>query len=293
MVFNTDPDKVLSSENIEQVVENPTYLQEQKNNIYAKYGVNDLQSDADTAYQGMMDFDQGSDEMYQNNKQRKVSVNKASGIWREVADQRSLERAGMARTSDVINKNLNTAIGQAMNEYSTVEQAYNTNMNFMMQYPDADIDIDDSMNTVRKKVAKWESKQERNDLDEQYISMFGEKPPKGWSKGETREAIAQAGYDEKQRELAEKASKGGASPNLQMVERNGKTYFVDKKTGDIFESDLPVEQEEEDLKYFNYEGSTYYTKGGVTYDAMTHSPVEYEEEEEGGWWDKLKSKWSF
>lgn len=205
--FITDPTKVLSSDNIEQVTTKPTFLQEQKNSIWDKYGVNQYQQDADTSYAGLMNFDQGSDEMYQNNKQRKVSVNKANGIWRDVADQRSLERSGMARQADVINKNLNTALSQATGEYQTVEQAYNTNMQYMMQYPDADIDVDDSLKTVQKKIAKYESKAERSDLEDLYMETFGVKP-KGLSKGEMRDALAKAGYDKKQAQNAPKASSG-------------------------------------------------------------------------------------
>ena len=158
--YGIDPNQVLSSENINQTINNPTPAPDDllgiRNQLYADNGVNTAQQAYQTAQQAASSATLGLNERLTGLRGRAVSMSKITGTQAQ-------ERAVSQGEIDALNESARLAQadyaakkGNADELFQIRNQEISEKKAVMLQYPGAKIGFGDSFEQVTKKLTKYQ-----------------------------------------------------------------------------------------------------------------------------------------
>jgi hypothetical protein len=248
---------VYSSDNIAQAVTQPTA----KLDLSDPLGIYDyyMKSPEMTAAQAQYQKDLaalGKTKATAASRQLAIEQNPLEGMQYIVGAQSragQLDAAQIAALSDALGVSQSALLAAketAREKANIALEQRNQLTSLITQYPGAKITYYDTMDSAAKKIEKYNKEQEKkaykDELKKQLISLG--KSTKGLSTKElekklkkyNKEALAEAKsrsdqeWDMKVAQFNKSMSSGGTTPDLGTFQENDKTYFYNKKTGDVY-----------------------------------------------------------
>ena len=168
-----------------------------RNQIYADVGVNDALKAVQDAKQNLTTFDETTNAQQQTISDRRVSMNKLTGIGRSNLNKRALERGSYATQAQTARDMYATKLAEANTQLSIKEKDINEKKQLMSQYQGAGINFNDTFESAMGKIEKYsvklkkEAKKEAeyNSLRDAYMQVFGYPPKKKYSRKKLRKKI--------------------------------------------------------------------------------------------------------
>jgi hypothetical protein len=164
--FTADLNNVFSTSNITQATTNPTAAPDDllniRNTIYNELGIPNLQKQYQDIYKSVLGFDLGTTAQQVGIEGQPVAMNVIRGSQAQAAQQRALQRQGLVAQADVAQSSLQAALGEAGVQYGIRAQEVEQKRAIILQYPGAKITFGDSLDTVAKKLDKYQKEAEKD-----------------------------------------------------------------------------------------------------------------------------------
>lgn len=193
MAITISPDEVYSADNVEKALTEPIKMPSDllglKQSLYAQYGIPELESKANQAYQALTQFNQNTIEQLNQAQDQLLGMNKITGIQSKISRDRGIQQQGLASTYSALANQYQTALARAQDEYRTLASEWEQKNQLRLQFPGAKISATDSMDEALNKIAKYAKKQAEDEAFERMYGVRLSDRPKGMSKREWKRKL--------------------------------------------------------------------------------------------------------
>ena len=267
---NLNANEVLSADNIQSTLNQTTPATTSANSIddllgirsdiYNTLGVNNAQTAYQTALKSAQDAQNALNSVFTGISGRPVSLSKITGQQSQAQRTYGNSIDALNDAADLAQSDYLAKKSEADTQFSIRESEIKEKRSYQLQYSGAGIKLSDDWDTVAKKLSDYQEEQEKDAYKSELKKMaiqYGistkglstknlEKKISKVNKSAAEQAKQEANLKLEQIKLdientksliANRGSEESDKSNLKTFQEDGKTYFYDSNTGDVFRPD--------------------------------------------------------